>query len=167
MQTHTVTHCTSLKIARVWDPSGDDVLGDLRFIVTGHTTLTSALKQGLAIALTLKLSLITPTLILNQYQPSTLSFSWPLQWWLRLVHLYQHRCSIFHFMFLLGSEVAISQSEAPRRAEIHERHLHCHVNIKRPPSVPSGVINPLVLSLKGLQNTHVMKVGWAQPQLLN
>ncbi len=76
MQTHTVTHCTSLKIATVWDPSEDEVSGNLRFIVTGHTTLNSALKQGLAIALTLKLSLITPsTLILNQYQSSTLSFS--------------------------------------------------------------------------------------------
>jgi len=90
MQTHTVTHCTSLS------PSGDEVSGNLRFIVTGHTTLNSALKQGLATALTLKLSLITSsTLILNQYQSSTLSFSLPFHQRLRLVHLYQHRCSIF------------------------------------------------------------------------
>lgn len=60
MQTHMVTHCTSLKITTVWDPSGDEVSVNLRFIVTGHTTQNSVLKQGLAIALTLKLSLITP-----------------------------------------------------------------------------------------------------------
>ncbi|CAM4565820.1 unnamed protein product [Leuciscus chuanchicus] len=63
---------------------------------------------------------------------------------------------------------AISQSESPLGVEIHERQLHCqvvYVNIKRPPSVPSGAINPLARSRKGLKNALLMKVGWAQ--LLN
>ncbi|XDV25104.1 hypothetical protein PO909_029077 [Leuciscus waleckii] len=77
---------------------------------------------------------------------------------------------LFHFCptSLCFFWVAISQSESPLGVEIHERQLHCqvvYVNIKRPPSVPSGAINPLARSRKGLKNALLMKVGWAQ--LLN
>lgn len=94
---------------------------------------------------------------------------------LRLVHFYQHRRSILVLLLkflvsLSGTEVAISQNESPVGAEIHKSHRQIvHVSQvareRKSLTVPSGAINPLARSCKGLQNASLMKDG--KPQLFN